>query len=104
LHLAAANLDALPSASLLDEGLATMELGTRMFLALILFESTLSALVGLAFVMTTVQPRPVPLDDRLLAPDDLPDRPAPGRPSRPAAGLERGGAGAAPSPSGRGLG
>lgn len=57
LNVAATNLDALPSASLLNEGLATLELATRMFLALILFESTLSALTGLALVMTTVQPR-----------------------------------------------
>ena len=58
LHLTATNLDALPSARVLDEGLASLELGIRLFLALILFESTLSALTGLAFVMTTVQPRP----------------------------------------------
>jgi hypothetical protein len=60
LNVVAANLEALPSASLLDEGLATLELGTRLFLALILFEATLSALVGLALVMTTVQTRPYP--------------------------------------------
>ena len=53
LTVTATNLEALPSASVFNEGLATLELGTRLFLALILFESTLSALVGLAFVMTT---------------------------------------------------
>jgi hypothetical protein len=60
LNVAAANLEALPSASVLNEGLATLELGTRLFLALILFESVLSALTGLALVMTTIQPHPEP--------------------------------------------
>jgi len=83
LNVAAANLEALPSASVLQEGLATLELGTRLFLALILFESTLSALVGLAFVMTTVQPRPVPIDNRPLdLVEDAPDRPVHARPIR----------------------
>ena len=59
LNVVATDLDALPSASLLDEGLAALELGAHLFLALILFETTLSALTGLALFMTTVQPRPL---------------------------------------------
>jgi hypothetical protein len=91
LNVAAANLEALPSASVLQEGLATLELGTRMFLALILFESTLSALVGLAFVMTTVQPRPVPRDARPLdLGEDAPARRAPFRPMRSGGSLLHG--------------
>ena len=57
LTAAAANLEALPSGRVLEESLATLEMGTRLFLILILFESLLSALTGVALAMT-VQPRP----------------------------------------------
>jgi hypothetical protein len=79
LNVAVTNLEALPSARFLNEGLATLELATRMFLALILFEATLSALTGLALVMTTVQPRPIPVDLPLAPVEDPPDRSAPRR-------------------------
>jgi hypothetical protein len=70
LTVVGADLEALPSASLLTEGLATLELGARLFLALILFEAALSALTGLALFMTTLQPRPSPLPLAATALDD----------------------------------
>jgi hypothetical protein len=63
ISMVATNIDALPSSRFLEQGLSQLELGTRLFLALILFEATLSALTGLALAMMTVQPRVhVPLD------------------------------------------
>jgi hypothetical protein len=63
ISMVAANIEALPSSRFLEQGLSQLELGTRLFLALILFEATLSALTGLALAMMTVQPRVhVPLD------------------------------------------
>lgn len=67
LTAAAATLEALPSGRVLEESLTTLELGTRLFLVLILFESLLSALTGVALAMT-VQPRP--------RDETLPPRPA----------------------------
>jgi hypothetical protein len=61
--MVAANIETLPSARFLEQGLSQLEVGTRLFLALILFEATLSALTGLALAMMTVQPRVhVPVD------------------------------------------
>jgi hypothetical protein len=103
LNITAANIEALPSASLLAEGLATLELGTRLFLALILFEAALSALTGLALVMTTVQPRAHPVDRLVVRPEHAEatsplDPRVPSPPTPPPEG-ERS---QAPSPSGRG--
>ena len=97
LNAAAANIEALPSASLLTDGLSTLELGTRLFLALILFEATLSALTGLALVMTTVQPRlRVPVMPTETAPPPLGTMTSPpvGTMNRSPADAERGGRGA----------
>ena len=88
LNVSATNLETLPSASVLNEGLAALEFGMRLFLGLILFESILSALIGLAFVMTTVQPRPERA--RLTVPPELSDDFGPDRRPREANGVSGG--------------
>jgi hypothetical protein len=63
ISMVATNIESLPSSRFLEQGLSQLEVGTRLFLALILFEATLSALTGLALAMMTVQPRVhVPVD------------------------------------------
>jgi hypothetical protein len=105
LNVTATNIEALPSASLLAEGLTTLELGTRLFLALILLEATLSALTGLALVMTTVQAPPQPVDRLVVQAEhaEVISPPGPRAPSAPTP-LPEGERGQAPSPSGRRLG
>ena len=57
---------------MLDQGLTSLELGSRLLLTLIFFESLLSALVGLAlFILTGRHPlhshQPLPVVDAPLA-------------------------------------
>jgi hypothetical protein len=58
---AAVEVEALQSASLIQQGLAGLELGSRLLLGLIFFEAMLSSLTGLALLMMTGQPRAHPL-------------------------------------------
>lgn len=53
LRTAATQIEAVRTTALLDQGLASLELGSRLLLTLIFFESLLSALVGLALVILT---------------------------------------------------
>jgi hypothetical protein len=54
LTAAAAEVEALQSARLIQQGLAGLELGSRLLMGLIFFEATLSALTGLALLMVPV--------------------------------------------------
>jgi hypothetical protein len=47
----AADIEAVQSASVLQQGLTTLELGSRLLLGMIFFEASLSALTGLALMM-----------------------------------------------------
>jgi hypothetical protein len=58
---AAVEVEALQSARLIQQGLAGLELGSRLLLGLIFFEAMLSSLTGLALLMMTGQPRAHPL-------------------------------------------
>ncbi len=61
----AADVEALQSASVLQQGLASLELGSRLLLGMIFFEATLSALTGLALLLMIGHPhlhRSAPLD------------------------------------------
>lgn len=59
LQTAATQIQAVQTVALLDQGLASLELGGRLLLTLIFFESLLSALVGLAlFILTSRHSRP----------------------------------------------
>jgi hypothetical protein len=72
LKTAASQIEATQMTPLLDQGLASLELGSRLLLTLIFFESLLSALVGLAlFILTGRRPlhphQPLPIVDAPLA-------------------------------------
>jgi hypothetical protein len=54
---AAVEVEGLQAASLIQQGLASLELGSRLLLGMIFFEATLSALTGLALLMMAGQPR-----------------------------------------------
>jgi uncharacterized phage infection (PIP) family protein YhgE len=54
---AAGEVEALPAASVIQQGLASLELASRLLLGMIFFEATLSALTGLALLMMVGQPR-----------------------------------------------
>jgi hypothetical protein len=51
LSAAAVEVEVLPAATLIQQALAGMELGSRLLLGMIFFEATLSALTGLALLM-----------------------------------------------------
>jgi hypothetical protein len=53
---AAADVEALQSATVLQQGLASLELGGRLLLGMIFFEATLSALTGVALLMVIGHP------------------------------------------------
>jgi hypothetical protein len=60
LRTTATQIEAVRTAALLDQGLASLELSGRLLLTLIFFESLLSALTGLALFILTGRPgRPV---------------------------------------------
>jgi hypothetical protein len=57
-------VEVLPAATLIQQALAGMELGSRLLLGMIFFEATLSALTGLALLMmvgTSGTGQPAPL-------------------------------------------
>jgi hypothetical protein len=58
-QLAAATreIEALQSATLIQQGLAGLELGSRLLMGFILFEAVVSALTGVALLMMTSAPR-----------------------------------------------
>ena len=56
LKTAATQIQGVQTPGLLDQGLSTLELGGRLLLTLIFFESLLSALVGLALFILTGRP------------------------------------------------
>jgi hypothetical protein len=58
LRTAASQIEAVRTVALLDQGIAGLELGSRLLLTVIFFESLLSALVGLALFILTGRPRP----------------------------------------------
>jgi len=53
---AAGDIEALQSASLLQQGIASLDIGSRLLLGMIFFEATLSALTGLALLMVIGHP------------------------------------------------
>jgi uncharacterized phage infection (PIP) family protein YhgE len=53
----ASEVEALQSGSLMQQGLASLELGSRLLLGMIFFEATLSALTGLALLLMAGQHR-----------------------------------------------
>jgi hypothetical protein len=56
---AAGEVEAVQAAALLQQGVASLELGSRLLLGMIFFEATLSALTGLALLMVLGQNRPL---------------------------------------------
>jgi hypothetical protein len=55
-RIAAVEVEALQAAALVQQGLASLELGSRLLLGMIFFEATLSALTGLALLIMLGQP------------------------------------------------
>jgi ABC-type transporter Mla subunit MlaD len=60
LHAAATQVESLQTATLIQQGIDGLELGSRLLLGVILFEAVLSALTGLALLMMTWPHRPHP--------------------------------------------
>jgi hypothetical protein len=56
---AAGEVEAVQAAALLQQGVASLELGSRLLLGMIFFEASLSALTGLALLMVLGQHRPL---------------------------------------------
>jgi uncharacterized protein YoxC len=80
LKATAQQIEAAPVPALLDQTLASLEVGSRLLLTLIFFESLLSALVGLALFILTgrrplhpLDPLPVVLAERPARDDDATD-------------------------------
>ena len=76
LRTAATQIRAVQTVVLLDQGLASLELGGRLLLTLIFFESLLSALVGLALFILTGRHAPrlhVPSPSRRTEPPERDD-------------------------------
>ena len=81
LQAAAREIEALQAATLIQQGLAGLELGSRLLLGFILFEAIVSALTGLALLMMTSPLRAHPPGRLLLVRPESSERPDASAPS-----------------------